>query len=53
MMSEAEKELYSYNIPSILVLNKVDLVTNKRRLKELQHELIDLCSFDQIFHVSC
>jgi hypothetical protein len=34
-MSEEEKRLYSYNIPSILVMNKVDLVTSKRRLKSL------------------
>jgi hypothetical protein len=33
LMTDEEKEMYSYNIPSILVMNKVDLVTNKRRLK--------------------
>ena len=45
-MSEEEKQLYSYNIPSILVMNKVDLVTSKRRLKQLEHDLIDLCPFE-------
>lgn len=34
-------------------MNKVDLVSNKRRFKQLEHELVDLCSFDHIFHVSC
>ena len=52
-MDEDEKQLYSYNIPSVLVMNKVDLVTSKRRLKDLQHDIIDLCPFDHIFHVSC
>ena len=52
-MTEEEKHLYSYNIPSILVLNKVDLVTSKLRLRALQNELEDLCPFDKIFHVSC
>ena len=28
-MSDEEKKLYSYNIPSVLVMNKVDLVTSK------------------------
>ena len=35
IMSEEEKALYSYNMPSILIMNKVDLVTSKRKLKEL------------------
>ena len=52
-MSEEEKQLYSNNIPSILVMNKVDLVTSKRRLKNLQNEIQDLCDFEKIFHVSC
>jgi GTPase Era involved in 16S rRNA processing len=52
-MTEEEKTLYSYNIPAILVMNKVDLVTSKRRLKTLQHEIEDLCSFEKIFHSSC
>ena len=52
-MSEEEKQLYSFNIPAILVMNKVDLVTSKRRLKTLQHEIEDLCSFEKIFHSSC
>lgn len=52
-MSEEEKALYSFNIPSILVMNKVDLVTSKKKLKSLQNEIEDLCNFDKIFHVSC
>ena len=34
-MSEEEKQFYSYNIPSVLVMNKVDLVTSKKRLRTL------------------
>ena len=34
-MSMEEKQLYSFNIPSILVMNKVDLITSKRRLRNL------------------
>jgi GTP-binding protein Era len=41
------------NISSVLVMNKVDLVTNKRKLKSLQEELEDLGAFDKVFHVSC
>lgn len=41
------------NLSSILVLNKVDLVENKRKLKTLQEELEDLGAFDKVFHVSC
>jgi|TARA_B110000285_G_C14835949_1_gene473084 GTPase Era involved in 16S rRNA processing len=52
-MTDEEKALYSFNIPSILVMNKVDLVTSKKRLRTLQNEIEDLCDFDKIFHVSC
>mmetsp|Transcript_32759 Transcript_32759/g.50013 ORF Transcript_32759/g.50013 Transcript_32759/m.50013 type:complete len:88 (+) Transcript_32759:84-347(+) len=52
-MTKEEKQYYSHNIPSILVMNKVDLVSSKRRLKTLQNEAEDLCRFDKIFHVSC
>lgn len=41
------------NLSSILVLNKIDLVENKRKLKNLQEELEDLGAFDKVFHVSC
>ena len=34
-MSEEEKQFYSFNMPAILLMNKVDLVTSKRRLKNL------------------
>ena len=40
-------------MPCVLVMNKVDLVTNKRRMRNLQAELDDLARFDQIFHLSC
>jgi GTP-binding protein Era len=40
-------------LSSVLVLNKVDLVINKRKLKSLQEELEDLGAFDKVFHVSC
>ncbi len=33
-------------------MNKVDLVSNKRRLRELQHELEDIGQFDHIFYLS-
>jgi GTP-binding protein Era len=51
-MSEEEKQFYSYNIPAVLVMNKVDLVTSKRRLKTLQDEMQDLCAFEKVFHIS-
>lgn len=40
-------------LSSVLVMNKIDLVTNKRKMKSLQEELEDLGSFDKVFHVSC
>jgi GTPase len=39
-------------LPQILVLNKVDLVSNKLKFRELQNELEDLGEFEKIFHVS-
>ena len=41
------------SISTILVMNKVDLVTSKRRLKSLQEELEDIGAFDKVFHISC
>ena len=41
------------NLSSILVMNKVDLVSNKRKLKNMQEEIEDLGAFDKVFHVSC
>jgi GTP-binding protein Era len=41
------------NISTLLVMNKVDLVVNKRKLRNLQEELEDLGAFDKVFHVSC
>ena len=34
-MSKEEKNLQTFSLPSILVLNKVDLVTNKAKLRSL------------------
>ena len=34
-------------------MNKVDLISNKRKMRELQAELEDLNRFDEVFHVSC
>ena len=33
-------------------MNKVDLVSNKLKFRELQNELEDLGEFEKIFHVS-
>ena len=44
--------MHSSILPQILVLNKVDLVTNKLKFRELQNELEDLGEFEKIFHVS-
>lgn len=52
MMSEEERKLTSSALPQILVLNKVDLVTNKMKFREMQNELEDLGEFEKIFHVS-
>jgi GTP-binding protein Era len=41
------------NISTLLIMNKVDLVVNKRKLKNLQEELEDLGAFDKVFHISC
>lgn len=51
-MDKQEKELQSYNLPSILIMNKVDLVSNKVKMRNLQNELEDLGNFEKIFHVS-
>jgi GTP-binding protein Era len=41
------------NISTLLVMNKIDLVVNKRKLKHLQEELEDIGAFEKVFHVSC
>lgn len=51
-LTEQEKDLAG-KIPVTLVMNKVDIVTNKRKLRGLQSELEDMCRFEQVFHVSC
>ena len=49
----AEEKSLAGGMPCILVLNKVDLISNKRKMRELQAELEDLNRFDEIFHISC
>jgi GTPase Era involved in 16S rRNA processing len=48
-----EQKVQEGGLPCILVLNKVDLVTNKRKMRSLQAEVDDLARFDHTFHVSC
>ena len=52
LMSEEQKQQEG-GLPCILVLNKVDLITNKRKMRNLQGELNDLARFDHTFHISC
>jgi GTPase Era involved in 16S rRNA processing len=52
-MTAEEKAIAGSGLPVALVMNKCDLITNKRRMRGLQSELEDLCRFDQVFHVSC
>lgn len=40
-------------LTKILVVNKIDLCTNKRDLKWFINELEDLGNFDKIFYISC
>lgn len=51
-MDEAAKVMQG-GLPCILVMNKVDIVDNKRRMRALQSEVEDLARFEHIFHVSC
>jgi GTPase Era involved in 16S rRNA processing len=51
-LTDKEKELAG-QLPVSLVLNKVDLITNKKKLRSLQAELEDLCPFEDVFHISC
>ena len=51
-MTQQEKDLVGA-FPSTLVLNKVDLISSKRKMRELQAELEDLNPFEEVFHVSC
>ena len=47
-----QQKIQEGGLPCILVLNKVDLITSKRKLRNLQAELDDLAKFDHIFHTS-
>jgi GTP-binding protein Era len=51
-MDENEKKIHG-GLPCILVMNKVDLIDNKRKMRTLQSEIEDLARFEAIFHVSC
>jgi hypothetical protein len=51
-MDETEKKMQG-GLPCILVMNKVDIVDNKRKMRSLQSEIEDLARFEAIFHVSC
>jgi len=57
-----EKEVHKLDIlklngeithPKILVVNKIDLCNNIRKLKWMISELEDLGKFDHIFYTSC
>jgi len=48
----SEYEDKKINLSNFLVMNKIDLCTNKRRLKALQEELEDIGTFEKTFHVS-
>ena len=52
MLSE-EQKAQEGGLACVLVLNKVDLITNKRRMRNLESELHDLARFDHTFHISC
>lgn len=51
-ITDEERKHMANHLPQVLVLNKVDLVTNKLKLRELQNELDDIGLFEKIFHVS-
>lgn len=51
-MDEPAKVMHG-GLPCILVMNKVDIVDNKRKMRTLQSEIEDLARFEQIFHISC
>ena len=48
-----EQQKMEGGIPCVLVMNKVDLVTNKRKMRDLEGEINDLAKFDEVFHISC
>ena len=55
--SENSEESYNEHsrlvpIPKILVMNKVDLVSNRRRFNYLKQELEDIGNFDYTFNIS-
>ena len=53
--TEESKLKYKYGdttIPTYLILNKIDLCTNKKKLKWLLNELEDLFRFEKVFYIS-
>lgn len=46
------KRLQHYNIPTLLVLNKIDLIKNREMLLELSKALYDLYPFERSFMIS-
>ena len=53
LAANEEQRQLDGGLPCVLVMNKVDLVTNKRKMRSLQGEINDLARFDEVFHVSC
>ena len=49
---EPDNDHESKYIPTYLVMNKIDLCANKRKLKVLVNEIEDLGRFDRIFYTS-
>lgn len=39
-------------IPKLLIMNKMDLCTNKKRLRYIQSEIEDFAKFEKVFYVS-
>lgn len=50
--NDTEDKFGDQTIPTYLVLNKVDLCTNKRKLKWLVSDLEDVARFEKIFYTS-
>jgi GTPase Era involved in 16S rRNA processing len=42
----------SFPMPSVLIMNKVDLVSNRRKFNYLKQELQDIGGFEETFHIS-
>jgi GTP-binding protein Era len=51
-LDQDELKYTAVHYPQILVMNKVDLVYSKKKLRYLQSELEDMGRFDHVFHTS-